>query len=127
MLKFNRGDKMIDLKTVNSDIYRIDNKTKLTSGFDEILQSIKNRLLTRKGEFFLDVNYGLEYENIFSITQKDPSEELKRFAIRECILQDDRVSRVEEIEIQKNKRTVSIKFKAYLKTNEELEGVIELE
>lgn len=118
---------MIDLKTVNSDIYRIGNKTKLTNGFDEILQSIKNRLLTRKGEFFLDTNYGLEYENIFSITQKDPSEDLKRFAIRECILQDERVDKVEEIKIKKKERTANIRFKAFLKTQEELEGVIELE
>ena len=116
----------IDLKVTNDDLVRVNGKTVLTSNLEEIKQSIKNRLLTRKGEFFIDTEYGLEYDNVFSTVNKNLSNETVELEIRTCILQDSRVDTVDVEVLKKEKDTLYINFKAVLLTQETIEGGVEI-
>ena len=102
----------VDLKVSNSDLFRVNGKQKTIDKKDELLQSLKNRLLTRKGEYFLDIDYGLDYENIFPISTKFVDDEIKKMSIRECLFQDERIISIESIDIKHNQRQTDIKFKA---------------
>lgn len=117
----------IDFKIVNSDLVRIDGKTKLTSGLDEKRQSIENRLKTRLGEYFLDVNnYGLDHEKVLSVSEKKPSDDLIEIGVRQCLFQDDNVKTIDEVIVLETFRGKNISFKATLKTEEEIEGGVEV-
>lgn len=114
----------IDIKTENGDIIFQNGKMQLVNEREEILQSIQNRLKTRKGEYFLDVNYGLDYENIFSMNEKFIEIERQELAIRECLLQDSRVSRVISVDIKHEEREAIINFTIEIQDGEIEGGVI---
>lgn len=116
----------VDIKIKNDDIVVESGKTKLTEGRNQIIQSLENRLLTRKGEYFLNINYGLDYDSVFSIKEKDPLNEIKILAMRECILQDDRISSVDRIEVAKKERVLEVYFECTLKTGDQITGGVEL-
>lgn len=113
-----------DLKTNQFDLVRVDGKTLTTDSRDEIRQSLQNRLSTRLGEFFVDTTYGLEFENLLSYDQKRISKESQELAIRECVLDDDRIELVESIEIIQNGKATTINFVAKIKDDIIEGGVI---
>lgn len=104
----------IDLKIENSGLVRKDGRTLLTNGYDELKQNVKNRLLTRQGEFFLDGTYGLDYDGVLPITSKILSKDTQKLTIRECISSDERILDVPVINISNvNKhREQTISFEA---------------
>lgn len=114
----------IDIKTTNSDIVFENGKMQLVNDKAEILQSIENRLKTRKGEYFLDTTYGLDYTEIFSMNEKHIDVERQELAIRECLLQDNRVSRVIDVNVEQHDREANISFKIEVEGTGELEGGI---
>ena len=78
-------------------------------GDDEIAQSLERIFTTDAGEWFLNPNHGLEYQNIRG---KWTDDEQIQMAVVIAALQEARVKEVVEIEINKdaNKRTVDIIF-----------------
>lgn len=76
-------------KMVEGDIF-IGNDLVMVTGQEELRQNIENRLAVNVGEWFLNVNLGLDYS---AIQGKTTDSEIE-FAIRECCLSDDRVKEV---------------------------------
>jgi hypothetical protein len=100
---------MISPKIVNGDLIIENGDVVLVSDDDELAQSTAINLKTRLGEFFLEEDSGLNRENILG---KNFNHELVRDDIIECVMQDDRIASVENIEIvddrAKRKRTISL-------------------
>lgn len=116
----------IDLKIHNSDLVRIDGRTLLADEKVELVQNVKNRLLTRQGEFFLDGDYGLDYEGIFPLTNKIVDKDIQRLTIRDCLTDDERISEVTNINITpvNNLREQRVSFEAHSIYGDLEEGVI---
>lgn len=68
----------------------------MVEGEDEIVQSIERILTTNKGEWFLNLEHGLDYQEIQG---KGRDIEGIKLAITEAILQEERVSEVEKIDL----------------------------
>ena len=88
---------MIAFKIVNDDIV-IDGSgnIELVEGKDETLQSVERALTTNLSEFFLSPEHGLEYGIIK--TKNYNIDDIKS-AITSCILQDDRITSVDSVDI----------------------------
>lgn len=104
----------LDLKIANSDIVRKDGKTVLAYEKEELLQNIKNKFLTRQGEYFLDTSYGLDYNGVFPINTKIIDEDIQKLTIRECVSTDERIISVDNVSVSplNNLREIEINFKA---------------
>lgn len=72
-----KGDLIIE----NGDLVMID-------GDEEITQSMERRLSTNKNEWFLDLDFGLDYE---AIRGKGVTRDRVELAITEAIYQDERI------------------------------------
>ena len=72
-----KGDLIIE----NGDLVMID-------GDEEIAQSMERRLSTNKNEWFLDLDFGLDYE---AIRGKGVTRDRVELAITEAIYQDERI------------------------------------
>ena len=70
-----------DLVIENGDLVMID-------GDDELVQSVERRLGTNKNEWFLDTEYGLDYE---AIRGKGVTRDRAELVLTEAIYQDDRM------------------------------------
>lgn len=113
---------MITFKIVNNDIvFDGQNNIAMVSGRDERAQSIERILTTNIREWFLNILHGLDYDKIQG---KGKDREGIRLAITEAIYQDDRVSNVEyvNIEIDRLKRHLDVRFKIEMVYGEILEG-----
>lgn len=113
-----------DLLIENDDIVRRNGVTKLVNCTDEVRQSLANRLKTRKGEHFLNIGYGLDWELIFG--DKGVTKDMVTIAVKECLFQDSNVQSVDSIEISdiSSERTIEIIFTATLVSGEQIiEGV----
>lgn len=96
---------MTSLKIIGDDIqlFTVD-------GDEELRQSIERRLTTRLGEFFLNTGFGLDMD---SIVGKQVDKEQVDLAIRECLLQENRILEVNGINIEiTNDRKAKINFTA---------------
>lgn len=93
------GDLVID---ENGDIVMVEDD-------EELAQSIRMVLQTRKGEFFLDPDHGLVFDNLLG---KEASQDEAHEDIVEAVSQEERIASVEEVifnEDRKNrKRSVSL-------------------
>lgn len=117
----------IDIKLEQHDVLRVNGITQLIGGTAEKIQSLTNRLSTRQGEYFLDAEYGLDFESVLSVTQKEPDETEKEVAVRECILQDANVTVVNDVSVTGTKdRNTSIIFTAELNATETIVGGVEI-
>lgn len=76
-----------DLVIENNDLVMIDDD-------EELIQSVKNTLLTRKGEVFLGSEDGMSYENLLG---KGTSQEEARDDIIEALSKDERIGSVTNI------------------------------
>lgn len=78
-----------DLIIENGDLVMID-------GRDELVQSIDRILTTNKGEWFLSMGYGLDYQ---AIQGKGKNKESIKLANKEAIFQDERVKEVDIVDV----------------------------
>ncbi len=79
----------------NGDLVMIDRK-------EEIRQCVERILTTNTGEWFLDMEFGLDYQ---AIQGKGKTKESIKLAIAEAIYQEPRIKTVDikDIEIDKNR------------------------
>lgn len=80
----------------------IDKDLILIGGQDELRQNIENRLSINKGEWFLNLELGLEYS---AIQGKGISDGEVEFAVRECCLEDDRVKSVRDFRLDRDNKS----------------------
>lgn len=111
---------MITFKIVNNDlVFDAQNNLVMVEGEDEIAQSIERVLTTNKGEWFLNLEHGLDYK---AITGKGKDKESVKLAIIEAIMQEYRVDVVEEIDIKIDKnRHIKINAKGRRKSGDTLD------
>lgn len=80
-MKAFKVDEKGDLILENGDLVMID-------GDEEIAQSMERRLSTNKNEWFLDLEFGLDYD---AIRGKGVTRDRVELAITEAIYQDERI------------------------------------
>lgn len=116
---------MITLKTFkieNGDlVFDSQRNLVMVEGRDEEVQSIERLLTTNTGEWFLNIEHGLEYARIQG---KAVSDEQIRLAVMQALAQEGRIQEVESIEIRRNDkdRTVAIDFRCRMVSGEVLQG-----
>lgn len=93
---------------------------------DELLQAVRLQLETNLGEWFLDLEFGLDYSHIF---KKRFSEDRIRAEVMKAIHQEERVARVTgyKFEFDNAARVARINFKFTKVDGGELEGEVELD
>lgn len=117
---------METFKIIEDDIsFDGQNNIEIVSGQDEEVQSIERALTTNIEEWFLNAEHGFDYS---VIQRKAVDEEQIRLALIEVILQEDRVSEVEEITIDLNRQTrnMTIGFKAKMKSGGAIQEVVSI-
>lgn len=94
---------------------------KMVEGREEEIQSIERLLTTNTGEWFLNIEHGLDYSKIQG---KNVSDEQIRLALMQALAQEERIEEVESIGIERNQktRTVKINFQCRMKSGEVLQG-----
>lgn len=103
---------MITFKILNDDIViDSDGNIEMVEGADEVIQSVERTLTTKTGEWFLNVNHGLDYG---IIKRKGYSVDDIKGAVTQAILQEMRILSVDSVETFVNdiQRSVAISFKA---------------
>ncbi len=70
----------------------------MVDGDDEKIQSVKNLLSCRMGEWFLNTRHGLDYF-AFLGERFDRRQEIIRAVFLDCLSQEKRISRVEDLEL----------------------------
>lgn len=114
---------MISFKILNDDIVIDGNgNIELIDGIDEVLQCVDRALTTNLGEFFLSPTHGLDYA---IIKRKGYSIDDIKSAVISCILQEERISSVDSVnvEVDDRDRTVDIRFTATI-DNEQVAGEV---
>lgn len=100
---------MISPKLLDGDLVIENNDLAMVNNDEELIQSVRTTLMTRKGEFFLDPEYGVSYENLLG---KGTSEEEARDDIIEALSKDERIGSVTDITFNENlslrTRTISL-------------------
>jgi len=111
---------MKTFKIVNGDlVFDGQGNLVMVEGKEEIVQSIERILTTNKGEWFLNLEYGLDYQEIQG---KGRDIEGIKLAITEAILQEERVSEVEKIDLSLDKnRHLKINVTVRLQEGDTLE------
>lgn len=112
---------MKTFKIVNDDLVIVSGNLQMVEGKDEIVQSVERTITTRLGEFFLDTSHGFDYE---TVQKKRYSEDEIKDAVREAVLQEDRITTVDTVDVvvDRTSRIVTIRFTA---TGEEtIEGEV---
>lgn len=87
-------------------------------GDDTTVQNVRHTLLTWKGEFFADEEHGTDYEQIVGVNENEIEEDDVEEIIRDAVLQEPDVSRVEEMTADYNGRSISTGFTAVLEDGE---------
>lgn len=81
---------------------------------DTVVQNVRHALVTWKQEFFADPEHGTDYERILGTNQNEiETEEIKEI-LREAIFQESDISRISEMTVSYNGRSVSVEFSAAL-------------
>lgn len=96
---------MKGLNIVNNDIVLKNGDFKMLE--DDILVSVERLLTTNLTEFFLDLTMGMEYD---IVQQKRYVVDEIRAAVMECVLQDERIATVKDIEVSVKGRKANITF-----------------
>lgn len=96
---------MIAIKTVNGDIVFENGDFKLVDGYDELAQAIWTVLSINKNEWFLNMNWGLDYSKI---SGKGKYKEDIIAAIEEAIYLVDRVKQVyiKDVEVTSERKLI---------------------
>lgn len=89
-------------------------------GDDTTAQNVRNTLLTWKKEFFTDLTHGTAYEKIMGKNQNEINQDEIEEILREAVLQEVGVYRVDDIESTYNGRTIEATVIATLKNGEKI-------
>lgn len=81
---------------------------------DTTEQNVRHALVTWKAEFFADRVHGTDYERIVSKNQNDIETGEVEEVIREAVFQEPDVSRIDEISVSYEKRTITVEISATL-------------
>lgn len=103
---------MKDIKIDNDgDMSISDYNIEMVNGTDEIIQQLKAIFSTNQGEWFMNEEYGLNYDNIL---QKKPNIDLIRDEIRNGLSQCSRVYSIDYVNVvfDKENRSLEIEFQA---------------
>lgn len=99
----------IDMKISSSgDIEIEDNNIAFVSNRDVYIQCLQQVLMTRAGEFFLDINEGLDHTNILGV--KNPDSELIYDAIYLACSQVEEFVEIQEYEFTYNQQERLLKI-----------------
>lgn len=116
------GETMKTLKIVENDLI-FDHRKNLVmvDGQEEEKQSVERVLSTGAGEWFLNIEHGLDYSQIRG---KQVSDEQIRLAIMQALSQEERIAEVEDIQIRRDERarTVEIVFRCRMRSGQTIEG-----
>lgn len=95
---------------------------KVISGKDEIAQQINRTLTTRQGEWFLNTDFGLNWNIVFA---KPYNEQQVKGEIQRAILAVDGVAEVTQLRLNFNSltRRLNADFIAITEQNDTIEGV----
>ena len=85
---------------------------------DTTIQNVRHALLTWKAEFFADQEHGTDYERIMGVSENDLEPGEVEEVIREAVFQESEVSRVDEISVSIENRSVSVEISATLDSGE---------
>ena len=110
---------MRGVNIVNNDLVYKDNDFEILD--DDITVAVERTLTTNLGEFFLNLNMGLDYD---VIRRKQYNIDSIKTAIRNCVLQESRVSDVCDINVEVDGRSVYIKFKFSADNGEEYQSEV---
>lgn len=107
---------MINLKMKDDGDWELN---EMVEGDDEIAQNLKLLLEQRVGEWFLNTEQGFRKE---TLEQKRPDDREVTEAIQDCVLQEERIDFVSEIEFERDykNRKMNISFVAIKKDGGEL-------
>ena len=102
------------------DVVVFENKIRMVSGQELLAQKVLNVLSTRKGEWFLNLEEGINFDNLLG---KGVTEDLVRYEIEQALLQVDSTFVITEFscEIDTVKRILTASFKAQISNGEEVE------
>ncbi|HBK84446.1 MAG TPA: DUF2634 domain-containing protein [Firmicutes bacterium] len=112
---------MKTLKIVNNDlVFDSQYNLAMVEGHDEEVQSVERLLTTNTGEWFLNIEHGLDYSRIQG---KGVTDEQIRLAVMQALAQEDRIAEVQSIEIQRSEknRTATIDFRCMMQSGEILQ------
>ena len=87
---------------------------------DTTIQNIRHALVTWKQEFFADPEHGTDYERIMGTNQNEIEIEEIKEILREAIFQEPKVSRIDEMTVSYNGRSISAEFSATLVNGEQI-------
>lgn len=88
---------MIDLKLdSNQDLATVGGDVQIVQDVDEVIQALKILLMTRQGEFFGDVEMGLDTEYVLG---KEYNQQYAAASITDALLADPRVISVEDVDL----------------------------
>lgn len=87
---------------------------------DTVVQNIRHALVTWKQEFFADPEHGTDYERIMGTNQNEIEIEEIKEILREAIFQEPKVSRIDEMTVSYNGRSISAEFSATLVNGEQI-------
>ena len=107
-------------KIVEDDLsFDSGKKIVITDGDNEVAQALERCFTTDAGEWFLNGRHGLKYPKIRG---KGVTDEAIQLAVIKAAIQDERVSEVVSIEIERDnlRRTVDIKFLCRLVSGAEI-------
>jgi phage baseplate assembly protein W len=94
---------MISPKIVDGDIVIDENgDIVMVEDDEELAQSVRSILETRKGEFFLEPNHGVSFDNLLG---KQANQHEARDDIIEAVSQEARVAAVTEVVITDDRKT----------------------
>lgn len=113
---------MKTLKIENGDlVFNSQRNLLMVEGHDEEIQSIERLLTTNTGEWFLNIEHGLDYSRLQG---KAVSDEQIRLAVLQALAQEGRITEVENIEVRRSdkNRTVAINFRCRMVSGEVLQG-----
>lgn len=113
---------MRTLQIVNGDIvFNSQHNLVIVERHDEEVQSVERLLTTNIGEWFLNIEHGLDYSKIQG---KAVSDEQIRLAVLQALAQEGRITEVENIEVRRSdkNRTVAINFRCRMVSGEVLQG-----
>lgn len=97
---------MRGLQIVNDDIVLVNGDFQMLE--DDVLVAVERLLTTNLTEFFLDLDMGLEYD---VIQRKNYNADEIKQAISDCVMQEERVKSVSDINIEVVGRKAPISFK----------------
>jgi len=113
------------LKVVDNDfVFENDRLTQIT-GLDALAQIIGNRLKLWLNEWFAALDSGVDWFGLFNLSKNTPIEKRARIIIRQAILADSRIDKIETLDLTFNNssRELTVDFTA-IEDEEEITGTV---